>query len=341
MPLRCMEASRMTRRELEALLPKLDDARVALIGDLCLDIYWDADMKKSELSRETPHHPLPIVSERFNPGGASNVAANIWALRPNVLCVLGVIGDDWRGGELMNVLSERGIDTGHIVKDPDRVTNAYIKPMRHGISDVVYEDPRIDFENYLPLSAQTEDRLIRAIDEVSKKVNVICVSDQLRCGCITSRVREHLCKLGRDGMTVIVDSRDRAAEYSYVTVKPNEIEASRAFADGSELDIERLSKLAADIAARNHRTTLTTLGSKGCLVVSDGTLTHCPACAVEPPIDFCGAGDTFLSCFGTFLSAGASAVDAARAANLASSVTIKKIGTTGTATREELLSAAF
>ena len=34
-------------------------------GDGCLDVYWHADMTRSELSRETPHHNLPVVQEVF------------------------------------------------------------------------------------------------------------------------------------------------------------------------------------------------------------------------------------------------------------------------------------
>lgn len=330
----------LTKKELESLLPCLDNARVGLIGDLCLDIYWDADMKKSELSRETPHHPLPVVSERFNPGGASNVAANIAALEPAVLSVVGVIGNDWRGTILLNELSARGIDTKLIVKDSERVTNTYIKPMRHGISDVVYEDPRLDFENYTALSVECEEKLLTALDKMAEQVDVICVADQFRCGCITPRIRERLGQLGAMGKTVIVDSRDHAPEYENVTLKPNEVEASRLFGNGGEATLDELSVLAQKIAERNGKLTLTTLGKYGCFVADKKSVVRVPAMEVEPPIDFCGAGDTFMSGFAAFFAGGASATDAARAANLCSSVTIKKIATTGTATRGELFEAA-
>ena len=64
-------------------LGKLGKGRIGVIGDFCLDVYWHADMTKSELSRETPHFPLPIVQERLSPGGAGNVVANLLALKPN------------------------------------------------------------------------------------------------------------------------------------------------------------------------------------------------------------------------------------------------------------------
>ena len=44
--------------------------RIGVLGDAALDVHWYADMKKSELSRETPHYPLPVVREEFSPGAA-------------------------------------------------------------------------------------------------------------------------------------------------------------------------------------------------------------------------------------------------------------------------------
>ena len=329
----------LNSEELQSLLQNIDHARIGLIGDLCLDMYWLADMKLSELSRETPHHPLPVVEERMSPGGAGNVANNIAALNPEKLLVVGLVGNDWRGDLLLRTMKEAGIDCSHVIRDDSRVTNTYIKPLRSGISDVIYEDPRLDFESRFPISAETEAKILSALDAMAKQTDVICVSDQMKYGCITPAVRKKLSELGKSGKTVIVDSRDHADAYEGVTVKPNEIEASRAFVDGSVMDIEALSVLAAEISERNGKTTLITLGEKGCFVAEGEQVVRCPACPVKPPIDFCGAGDTFLAGYGTLLASGATPMQAAQIACLCSSVTIKKIGITGTATREEVLAA--
>ena len=329
----------LTRAELESLLSAIDNARIALIGDLCLDMYWLADMTLSELSRETPHYPLPIIEERWAPGGAGNAVCNIAALQPQKLLALGVVGTDWRGDLLLSSLRKNGVDCTHIVRDADRVTNAYLKPLRRGISNVVYEDPRLDFEARSPLSPATEKRLLDALDAVASQVDVICVSDQMKFGCITPAVRARLCALAQSGKTVIVDSRDHAADYAGVTLKPNEVEASRAFADGSALSLDALSELAQTIARRHQRPALLTLGENGCFVADGETVIRCPACKVEPPIDFCGAGDTFMAGYAALIAGGASPVQAAQAANLCSAVTIRKIGTTGTASRQEVLDA--
>ena len=207
-------------------LGKLGKGRIGVIGDFCLDVYWHADMTKSELSRETPHFPLPIVQERLSPGGAGNVVANLLALKPKKVHAIGVFGDDWRGATLKDLLKKGGADIAGVVTDPDRVTNTYIKPLRKGYADnVVYEDPRLDFTNYGPLAAATEAKLLKALDAVAKKVDVLCVCDQMPFGCITEAIRERICALGESGLTVIADSRDRIGLYYNVIVKPNEIEA--------------------------------------------------------------------------------------------------------------------
>jgi bifunctional ADP-heptose synthase (sugar kinase/adenylyltransferase) len=182
-------------------LKKLGKGRIAVIGDFCLDVYWHADMTKSELSRETPHFPLPIVQERMSPGGAGNVVANLLALKPKKVHAIGVFGADWRGTALKDLLKKGGADISGVVTDPGRVTNTYIKPLRKGYAEnVVYEDPRLDFTNYEPLAAATEKKLLELLDKVAKKIDVLCVCDQMPFGCITEAVRDRICELGEAGL---------------------------------------------------------------------------------------------------------------------------------------------
>jgi sugar/nucleoside kinase (ribokinase family) len=157
-------------------------------------------------------------------------------------------------------------------------------------------------------------------------------------GCVTARIREKLCQLGAAGLTVIVDSRDRAGLYRHVICKPNEVEAGRLF----DRPIETLSQAAEGCQLLSQRTgtaAVITLGSQGSMLCANDQVFHCPACSVEPPLDFCGAGDTFLAGLAVFLAGGAAPEKAAMAANLCSAVTVKKLDTTGTASPQELLTA--
>ncbi len=309
-------------------------ARMAVIGDFCLDIYWHADMRRSELSRETPHFPLPIVRERMSAGGAGNVAANLLALQPARVQCLGVFGDDWRGREYKRLLDAMGADTSALFTEAGRFTSTYIKPLKSGLSQVVYEDPRLDFVNSGPISAETEARLMEALAHL--ECDVLCVCDQLPDGCLTLALRQRLMAMGEAGLTVLVDSREHAGEYRHVIVKPNEMEAARALGLPPTGDLEALKAMAAKLSARGGRPALVTIGERGCLLAEGDAVRHIPAVEVTGEIDICGAGDTFMAAMASALAVGAPLSEAASLGCRAASVVVKKLQMTGTATWNEI-----
>jgi len=333
----------LTRTVLAEGLAALDAVRAGLIGDLGLDGYWLADMTLSELSRETPHFPLPVVSERYAPGAGGNVAANLAALKPRLVRVLGVLGQDWRGDLLLRALAEQGADAGAVIRSAARITPAYIKPIRQGYGGVAYEDPRLDFANNTPQGPDLDEAVIARIDALAAESDVFCVSDQFPNGCITEAVRGHLVSLARAGARIVVDSRSQIDAYPGCLLKPNELECARALGAVPRRDasLAELTDLALALARRTGSTVCMTLGERGCLLVEQGRIpVHVPAVPVEPPLDICGAGDSFLSLFALALAAGQAAPDAAAMASLASAVTIQKLGQTGTASRREILDLA-
>ena len=48
----------LSKEQVKKICAGIKNARIGIIGDFCVDIYWHADMTKSELSRETPHLSL-------------------------------------------------------------------------------------------------------------------------------------------------------------------------------------------------------------------------------------------------------------------------------------------
>ena len=317
-------------------LNRIDNIKIGIIGDLALDIYWYADMKKSELSRETPHYPLPVVKEIMSLGAGGNVVANVAALKPDKLFVCGVCGDDWRGDILKKKLSEIGADTSGLFTQEGTFSYAYCKPMRMGISDVIYEDPRLDFTRTEKISDETENNILRWLDSVDGKLDILCVADQFENGIITDKVRQRICNMETK---VIVDSRYRVGFYNLKNgiLKPNEDECRYAL---NKLGIaiphsdEELGKA---LCKATGADVLLTRGEKGSMYISsEGSPVITPALRIEGPIDICGAGDTSISAFASCIAAGATPKEAALVACHASGVTIQKIATTGTATREEI-----
>ncbi len=329
----------MNESTLNEILNKIENIKAVLIGDICLDVYWVADMTKSVLSRETPHFPLPIVEERMSLGAGGNAANNMATLCKNV-SVVSVIGSDWRGVCLKNCLKNSGINDEYIVEVKDRITNAYCKPMRKGFLGYEVEDPRLDFESYSAIDEKTEEKIIENLYSAVKGADVLCVSDQFENGCITKNVRKAINEIAKT-MLVVVDSRSRIKEYKNAFLKPNEIECARALnlnddhlTKADETETENTLK---ELFNKTNSDICLTLGKKGVRVFKSGKIYASPGLKVEDPIDTCGAGDCFLSAFSLALSANAEIIHAATIGNLASAISIKKINTTGSASKEEIL----
>jgi len=325
--------------QLDEIFNGIRKINIALIGDLCLDIYWHADMRKSELSRETPHYTLPIIDERISPGAGGNVVCNLAALMPEKIIMLGVIGRNWRGDLFKEQFSGfKNVDISYVIESEKRITEAFCKLLRKGIADVVYEDPRLDFLNYEKLCMEDEEALISSLDDAAGKVDIICVSDQNTSGCISKKVREKINELGRHGHRIIVDSRDNISRFRNVILKPNELEGWRAIYRNDDIDgdISKLAAVANMLSHKNHSSVCMTLGAKGCMYSNSVENIYIPSYKVDPPLDICGAGDTFLSAFACSVAAGAKPPEAASFANLAADVTVAKTGMTGTASMEEI-----
>ena len=332
---------RLSKQEVEDVLEKISNVKIAILGDICLDVHWRADMTLSEISRETPHFSLPIIEEWMTPGGGGNTAANIAALQPEKVYVIGTIGDDWRGEVLLKELEKCSIDTRGVIRSKTRVTNAYCKPLRVGISDVEYEDPRLDFENRAEISKEDEQNMLNQLDAISKDIDVLCVSDQLKYGCVSSAIREKIIELSKSGLTVVVDSRDRIGLYHDVILKPNEVEGYRALGNEGNpkgTSVEEFAGYALALSKKNNSDVCMTIGNKGSICIVDGMATHVKPNLVEPPIDICGAGDTFLASFSCAVGAGLTKVHAAALSSISTAISIKKINITGTADRQEISS---
>ncbi len=329
----------LTKEEVLEILEGIRQVKICVVGDICLDMYWQADMTRSQISRETPHFPLPVVEERYAPGAGGNVLQNIFDLGVLQLLPISAIGNDWRGFLLNQWLEQKGIFTNGLLRRKAGFTNCYCKPLRKGISEVVYEDPRIDFVNDQPLTDPEEDHLLALLKAAAQEADVVAVCDQYACGVITPKIRAYLSELGQT-KPVVVDSRDRAALYCNVILKPNEIESALAVGqDPATLTVsaEAYAPIGSALSKATGRPAVVTLGALGALWCNGQNVAFAPTVKATPPIDIVGAGDTFLSAFCCAYAACKNGPKALAFANLASGVTVQKVGTTGTATPAEIL----
>ena len=191
-----------------------------------------------------------------------------------------------------------------------------------------------------------ETAVIDALQNCIPLVDGIIVGDQMpieNLGVVTNRVREELCELGAafPDKIFFADSRTRIGNYRNVIIKPNRFEAKRAVQpewSGQETNIEEVRQSAVALAEKTQRTVYITLGENGILVYSEGRFTHIPGIPIHDEIDPVGAGDSVSAgLVATLCSQVEAPVEAAYVGNLVASITVTKIGTTGTASPAEIL----
>ena len=70
----------MIGEDLKRLLDDICKARIAVLGDYCLDAYWFVDRSREEISVETGLPTRPVMEQRYSLGGAGNVVMNLVAM---------------------------------------------------------------------------------------------------------------------------------------------------------------------------------------------------------------------------------------------------------------------
>src|ERR671921_741893 len=113
------EGNRKREPGLDALVRGFKVRRCLVVGDVMLDVF-----ERGRAECLAPDPPAPVVTDvhkESSPGGAANVAANLAALGAEVT-LLGVVGDDPTGAELLRGLSQIGVRTDNVFRLSGRAT---------------------------------------------------------------------------------------------------------------------------------------------------------------------------------------------------------------------------
>ena len=332
----------LTEQVLEEILRQISRLSIGVVGDLFLDRYLDINAALTEPSLETGLDAYQVVRVRSYPGAAGTVINNLAALGVKRVCTISVIGDDGDGYELLQALDQlKVVDRTWILQEDSRRTPTYTKPMLQSDDQAPRELNRLDIKNRSRLPIQAEDWVLKALDQAWKQVDAFVVSDQVSeadCGVVTARVRERLAELAEadSGKVILADSRDRIGQFRSVWLKPNETEC-RAIQDAANRDVPSCVE---ELAKRAGRPVFCTRGDRGILVADPTTapprIIEGPAYPVSGPIDVVGAGDSTNAGIVCALAAGADLDQAAAFGCLVASITIQQIGTTGTATPQQI-----
>jgi rfaE bifunctional protein kinase chain/domain len=324
---------------LKEILKNINQVKIAVAGDFCLDAYWFVDESKSEISIETGHATKPVRQQEYSLGGAGNVTNNLAALKVKEIRAFGVIGSDPFGPEIVNLMKESGINTDNIlVQNEEWATHVYIKPY---INDK--EQNRIDFGNFNKLSEKTAKNLIANLIKTIPEVDLIIINQQVLSGIHTEYFKMKLVEVISlfPEKIFIADSRNYNDFYTGAYRKMNDTEASLRCGTKKEPDeIVSYSEVlnAAETLYKRYRKPLfITRGSRGSVTINESGITETRGLMIISKVDTVGAGDSYLAGAAATLAAGYSMDIAAEIGSYVAGVTVQKLFQTGTASPAEVL----
>jgi D-glycero-beta-D-manno-heptose-7-phosphate kinase len=313
---------------LHKILGRAAGKRIAVAGDLMLDEFvW------GKVGRISPEAPVPVVEvtgESFYPGGAANVARNLREFIGEV-AVIGTLGTDSGGRQLLELLREQKIETSLVLKDPDFRTIVKTRIVARNQQVV-----RVDREEIRAPHEKQVAQVRAGLRQILPQLDGFIFEDYGKGFLDATLVRQISADLSAAGKIATADPNpQRSVDWGKVTaVKPNRGEALQAAglppSDPVDPPLEDKALLSAGLRLLSLWDTemlLITLGEQGMMLLERNQPPHHIPTKARQVFDVSGAGDTAIALFTLALCCEASPVEAAEIANHASAVVVAKLGT--------------
>ena len=328
----------LSNKRLDAIIKRFESTSIIVIGDIMIDQFVIG-----QVNRISPEAPVPVVKfnhEEFRLGGAANVAHNIRKLGGRV-SLLGVLGSDDAGTQLLAELKRASINPNGVLSDGERITTRKLRVVTSRNQQVA----RIDYETDKELSRGIVNKLSALLKSQIATADVIVVSDYLK-GLLTQEFMANIFLSAKEhGVPVFVDPKAPHLNwYSGCSlITPNHHEAEKATRMRIQTEDEARTAASTLQISVPCTSVLITRGEHG-MWLTDGSLprtdrveTALPTTAREVS-DVTGAGDTVIAMMALSVAAGANLSEAAELANHAAGIVVGRFGAS-TMTTKELVEA--
>ncbi len=324
----------MNQKRLLEILKSFPSKKILVAGDFILDQYLMLNHDISEVSLETGLESYQAYKIKNSPGAAGTVANGLSSMDVKVIG-LGVYGKDGLGLDLKEELIRRKIDMSYMIESDQILTAAYMKPILTGKKELTHEISRIDIRTRAPIPEEIEKQILSNLENAFIEADGMMIVDQIPesyCGVITENFRKKTAELAEKfpEKPILVDSRLRSGLFKNAIIKCNQFEALQAAKTNT------LDAAAAVLYEKNPRGVFITLAEKGIMVCSKDGRVIIPAVPEEGPFDITGAGNSADTGIISSLCSGSTFEEAGEIGNLIAAITIKQIGTTGTAKRGQV-----
>jgi ribokinase len=299
-------------------------ACILIVGSLNMD-----------LVAQMPSIPRPgetVIGGRFStfPGGKGSNQAVAAARTGSHVAMVGKVGDDSFGNQMLQVCKDEGIDTRFIGIDPHDAT---------GVALII-----VDSQGQNSIAVASGANLALTADEVHQAMEQLSGIDILVMPLeIPIETVKTAAKIASSrGVRVILNPApaqelDEDLLHRVDVIIPNENEAERL--TGLTIHDEHDARKAGEMLIKlGVGSAIITLGSKGALIIEGPQ--HAPACRYIPAFsvpatDTTAAGDAFVGALATGLGEGLTLYDAAVFANASAAISVTRLGAQPSLPRRE------
>lgn len=277
-----------------------------------------------------PKNGQSVLGKSFHkaPGGkGANQAVQAARLGADVT-VIGKVGDDSNGKEMVEVCCRAGIDTSHVLCSPGSASGCAIILLNKQ-SDGSMQN-RILVIPGTNMTIKTE--------ELSWLVDCIGTYDMVMLQLeIPIEINLYVAQLAAaKNVPIMLNpapySPIPAELYSYITyISPNETELEDLTGihidhNGNNCNLEQAEYAAQILRERGAKNVLITMGSAGAAMLSDEGFFLSPSIASVKAVDPTAAGDSFIASFCTAVCSGATPSEAMCFANHTAAITVSRMG---------------
>jgi ribokinase len=271
-----------------------------------------------------PKIPKPgetLLGGVFNtyPGGKGANQAVAASRLGGQVTMIGCVGDDSFGRELIENLSNEGVDTNHILVQPNVSSGVALIQ----VDDLAQNSIAVASGANYYLTSKCVEKAMLAIDKID--IVVMPLETPLESIYAAARVaKERGAKVILNPAPAQLLKNDLLQMVDYLI--PNEYE----IATMTEISCQNstdLHKAANTLISKGAKNLIVTLGNKGSLIFSEKSneKTTIPAWKVQA-VDTTAAGDCFIGALAIGLSEGKSLKDAAAFASAAAAISVTRVG---------------
>ncbi|MEK5389990.1 ribokinase [Margalitia sp. FSL K6-0131] len=283
--------------------------RIVVVGSLNMDLVTTV--------RSLPKPGETVASTSFAtiPGGKGANQAVCAARLGAQVKMIGKVGSDEYGSQLISILEESGVDSKGVYQN-GKTGMAFIQVSEDGENSIVL---------YPGANGEITPQEIEYQKQIIENGDFILLQLEIPCEAVS-----HTLKLANSlGKKVILNpapARILPDEWYPMihTLTPNETELSILTKQEIQTkeDVIRSAKILMDKGAKQI---IVTMGKKGAYFIRKNVHTHIPAYSV-PTVDSTGAGDSFTAAFTFALAQGKEEVAAAQFASKVASMVVQRKG---------------